>query len=117
MSLQAQSTPAVSREPVSREEVLRVAELSNLELTDAEVPAMAHHLNAILDHFATLAEVDTTGIPPMAQVAELLALQADPSGTSLREDLIRPSLPRPDVMLAAPESDGRFFKVPKVIER
>ena len=36
---------------------------------------------------------------------------------SLRVDAVRPSLDRRAVMAAAPETDGRFFKVPKVIER
>ena len=43
--------------------------------------------------------------------------EAELSGASLRVDAVRPSLDRKAVMAAAPESDGRFFKVPKVIER
>ncbi len=42
---------------------------------------------------------------------------ADSEGAVLRADMVRPSLDRTAVMAAAPESDGRFFKVPKVIER
>jgi aspartyl-tRNA(Asn)/glutamyl-tRNA(Gln) amidotransferase subunit C len=42
---------------------------------------------------------------------------ADSAVNSLRTDAVRPSLDRSVVMAAAPESDGRFFKVPKVIER
>jgi aspartyl-tRNA(Asn)/glutamyl-tRNA(Gln) amidotransferase subunit C len=38
-------------------------------------------------------------------------------GETLREDIVRPSIDRAKVMAAAPETDGRFFKVPKVIER
>jgi aspartyl-tRNA(Asn)/glutamyl-tRNA(Gln) amidotransferase subunit C len=38
-------------------------------------------------------------------------------GEALRVDEVRPSLDRAEVMSAAPETDGRFFKVPKVIER
>jgi aspartyl-tRNA(Asn)/glutamyl-tRNA(Gln) amidotransferase subunit C len=41
----------------------------------------------------------------------------DTTGASLRKDEVRPSLDRAAVMAEAPESDGRFFKVPKVIER
>jgi aspartyl-tRNA(Asn)/glutamyl-tRNA(Gln) amidotransferase subunit C len=47
----------------------------------------------------------------------MLAGVADSAGNSLRKDLVRSSLDRAVVMAAAPESDGRFFKVPKVIER
>jgi aspartyl-tRNA(Asn)/glutamyl-tRNA(Gln) amidotransferase subunit C len=102
---------------VTIEDVRRVAELANLELTDEEEPRMQRDLNAILGHIAQLNELDTAGIPAMAQVGEMLGGVVDGTDLSLREDTVRPSLDRAKVMAAAPESDGRFFKVPKVIER
>ena len=102
---------------VTVEDVRRVAELANLELTAEEEPRMQRDLNAILGHIGQLNELDTSGIPPMAQVGEMLGGVADTGGTSLRADVVRPSLDRAAVMTEAPESDGRFFKVPKVIER
>ena len=106
---------------VSVEEVRRVAELANLELTAEEEPRMQHDLNAILDYIAQLSEVDTTGVEPMAQVADVLGAMlgapTDFDGGALRADAVRSSVDRRAVMAAAPESDGRFFKVPKVIER
>jgi aspartyl-tRNA(Asn)/glutamyl-tRNA(Gln) amidotransferase subunit C len=102
---------------VTNEDVLRVAELANLELTAEEMPRMARDLNAILGHIAQLNELDTAGVPAMAQVGEVLGLTAAAHGEDLRADVIRPSVDRALVMAEAPESDGRFFKVPKVIER
>jgi aspartyl-tRNA(Asn)/glutamyl-tRNA(Gln) amidotransferase subunit C len=102
---------------VTIDDVRRVAELANLELTAEEEPRMQRDLNAILGHIAQLNELDTAGIPPMAQVGEMLGAVADSTGASLRTDTVLPSLDRAAVMAAAPESDGRFFKVPKVIER
>jgi aspartyl-tRNA(Asn)/glutamyl-tRNA(Gln) amidotransferase subunit C len=102
---------------VTIEDVRRVAELANLELTAEEEPRMRRDLNSILGHIAQLNELDTAGVPAMAQVGEMLGGVADDAGTLLREDAVRPSLDRAMVMAAAPESDGRFFKVPKVIER
>jgi aspartyl-tRNA(Asn)/glutamyl-tRNA(Gln) amidotransferase subunit C len=102
---------------VTREEVLRVAELANLDLTAEEVPRMQRDLNAILGHIAQLNELDTAGVPAMAQVGEMLGAEVERTGATLREVAVRPSLDRKSVMAAAPESDGRFFKVPKVIER
>ena len=58
---------------VSEQDVERVAELANLELTSGEKSAMLRDLNSVLDYFAQLNELDTTSIPPMAQVADLLA--------------------------------------------
>ena len=107
---------------VTNEEVRRVAELANLELTAAEEPRMVRDLNAILGHVAQLAELDTTGVEPMAQVADVLVdgaggLADAGHGAALRQDVVRASLERKSVMQSAPETDGRFFKVPKVIER
>src|SRR3982074_1694815 len=101
----------------SVEDVRRVAELANLELTAEEEPRMQRDLNAILEHIAQLNELDTAEIPAMAQVGEILEVVADTTGASLREDAVRPSLDRAAVITEAPESDGRFFKVPKVIDR
>ena len=96
------------------EDVERVAELAHLELAADETSAMVQNLNAILDYVAELNELDTSGVAPLAQVSEL---QGAGGASSLREDRLRPSLHRAAVMPQAPESDGVFFKVPKVIER
>jgi aspartyl-tRNA(Asn)/glutamyl-tRNA(Gln) amidotransferase subunit C len=105
---------------VTIEDVRRVAELANLELTAEEEPRMQRDLSAILGHIAQLNELDTAGVPAMAQVGEILGGVggvSDTTGIFLRADAVRPSLDRAVVMAEAPESDGRFFKVPKVIER
>jgi aspartyl-tRNA(Asn)/glutamyl-tRNA(Gln) amidotransferase subunit C len=101
---------------VSLEDVMRVAELAQLELTSDETASISKDLNSILDYIAQLSELDTMDVPPMAQGAE--GVNVSPGSTSeLRDDTLRPSLDRAEVMAEAPESDGTFFKVPKVIER
>lgn len=102
---------------VTLDEVRRVAELANLELTAEEGPRMQRDLSAILGYIAQLNELDTSGVEPMAQVGEMLGAEADVTGAELRVDAVRSSVDRGVVMAAAPETDGRFFKVPKVIER
>jgi aspartyl-tRNA(Asn)/glutamyl-tRNA(Gln) amidotransferase subunit C len=102
---------------VSLEEVRRVAELANLELTAEEEPRMQRDLNAILEHVAQLSELETANVEPMAQVGDLLGALSGEAGESLRADTLQPSIDRKAVMASAPETDGRFFKVPKVIER
>ncbi len=99
---------------VSLEDVKRVAELAHLELAADETPRMVQDLNAILDYVAELNELDTSGVAPLAQVAELGG--AGGQG-SLRQDEPVPSLQRAVVTVQAPDTDGVFFKVPKVIER
>lgn len=98
---------------VTMEDVDRVAELAHLELTRNESVSMLRDLNAILDYVAELGEVDTSGIVPLAQVTELI----EAGSSALRPDILRPSLDRETVLKQAPESNGVFFKVPKVIER
>jgi aspartyl-tRNA(Asn)/glutamyl-tRNA(Gln) amidotransferase subunit C len=102
---------------VSLDEVRHVAELANLELTAEELPHMQHDLNAVLGYIAQLNELDTAGVPTMAQVGEMLGNEVHQFGETLRRDGVAASLDRAAVMAVAPETDGKFFKVPKVIER
>jgi aspartyl-tRNA(Asn)/glutamyl-tRNA(Gln) amidotransferase subunit C len=97
---------------ITVEDVERVAKLAHLKLAAGETPRMQRDLNAILDYVAELNEVDTAGVAPLEHVNELSNFANEP-----RADVLVPSLDRAEVMRAAPESDGSFFKVPKVIER
>ena len=95
---------------VTEQDVLYVAELANLELTQAERSALLRDLNSILEYVDRLDQLDTKDVPPMTQVAA----SATPL---LRPDETRPSIPHDEAMRNAPQTDGVFFKVPKVIER
>jgi aspartyl-tRNA(Asn)/glutamyl-tRNA(Gln) amidotransferase subunit C len=97
--------------------VQHVADLASLELTPQELPHMAKDLNAVLGYIAQLSELNTDDVPAMAQASEVLGLAAAQHGETLRPDEVLPSTDRAEVMREAPETDGRFFKVPKVIER
>lgn len=99
---------------VSVQDVERVAELAHLELAAEERGRMVHDLNAVLDYVAELNEIDTAGVEPLAEVSEL---QTGAGASELRADVLVASLERDAVMRQAPETDGVFFKVPKVIER
>lgn len=105
------------RQDVTLDDVRHVAELAHLELTADEMPRMQRDLNAILQYIGELNQLDTAGLPAMAQVSEVLGDATDAVGAELRVDEVRPSIDRAAVMAEAPETDGRFFKVPKVIER
>lgn len=100
---------------VTAEQVQRIAELAQLELTADELPAMRRDLNAILGHVEQLNALDTADVPAMAQTGEITA--GGRSENRLRADALAPSLPRETVMAEAPETDGVYFKTPKVIER
>ena len=102
-----------------------VADLGNLELTEEERPRMVRDLNSILGHIDSLNALDTTNVPPMAQVSDRYGVDQSKQGSerfayASREDILeglRKSLPHDVALENAPDSDGTFFKVPKVIER
>ena len=101
---------------VTEKDVAYVADLANLELTSEERVRMLRDLNSILDYVDRLNELDTSHVPPMAQIANRQGELVD----ATREDVVeglRKSLPHDVALKNAPGSDGTFFKVPKVIER
>jgi aspartyl-tRNA(Asn)/glutamyl-tRNA(Gln) amidotransferase subunit C len=106
---------------VTEKDVSYVADLANLELTDQERRRMLKDLNSILDYIDRLNELDTSNVPPMAQIsAKSEQSEVNPGdgvAPAWREDILVPCLPHADAMKNAPETDGDFFKVPKVIEK
>ena len=110
---------------VTEKDVAYVADLGNLELTAEERTRMVRDLNSILGHIDSLNELDTTNVQPMAQVSDRYGVDHSKQGSerfayASREDIfegLRKSLPHEEALANAPESDGPFFKVPKVIER
>src|SRR5271166_2287964 len=105
---------------VSEEDVTYVADLAHLELTAEERARMLKDLNSILDYIDRLNQLDTSNVEPMAQVASRYGEGKDQAGGfsyAMRADELQPCLPREEALRNAPESDGTFFKVPKVIER
>jgi aspartyl-tRNA(Asn)/glutamyl-tRNA(Gln) amidotransferase subunit C len=84
-------------------DVEHVAALARLGLTDEEKERMRQQLSSILEHIATLNEVDTSAIPPTAQVITLTNV--------MRDDIVCPSLPVDAVLANAPRRSGNFFEV------
>src|SRR5262245_11468013 len=103
---------------ITEKDVAYVADLANLELTSQERERMVRDLNSILDYIDRLNELDTSGIPAMAQTVAASNVNSKAAKEAvLREDELVPCLPRKDALANAPDSDGAFFRVPKVIER
>ena len=105
---------------VTEKDVAYVAELANLELTDQERRRMLKDLNSILEYIDRLNELDTTNVPPMAQISDEFSAEKSGKGQfghAWREDVPGPCLPRAEALRNAPVTDGEFFKVPKVIEK
>jgi aspartyl-tRNA(Asn)/glutamyl-tRNA(Gln) amidotransferase subunit C len=110
---------------VTDKDVAYVADLANLELTEQERAGMLRDLNSILDYVDRLNELDTSNVPPMAQVSDRYGVDESKQGRERfayanREDVVeglRKSLPHAEALANAPDADDDFFRVPKVIER
>jgi aspartyl-tRNA(Asn)/glutamyl-tRNA(Gln) amidotransferase subunit C len=110
---------------VTEQDVAYVAELANLDLTEEERRGMLRDLNSILDYVDRLNELDTSDVPPMAQVSDRHGVDESRQGSdrfayALRDDILeglRKSLPHEEALGNAPDADEDFFRVPKVIER
>jgi aspartyl-tRNA synthetase len=93
---------------INKEEVRHVAKLARLKLTDEEAESYQRELNAVLQHFATLQELDTEDVDPMNHVLDLKNVW--------REDRPRKSKRTASILANAPEEESDYFKVPKILE-
>lgn len=100
----ADTTP---HERVTPELVTKVAKLARLALDEAHVARYATQLESILAYVDKIKSADVTDVEPMTHAA--------PLHNVLREDVAGGPLPRERALQNAPETDGPFFKVPKVI--
>lgn len=93
---------------LSREEVMQIAELAKLSLTEGEIAAYAEQLSAILEYASRLEQLDTADIPPTANVLPLQNV--------MRDDVVRPSLPREQALANAADAIEGQFRVDAVLE-
>jgi aspartyl-tRNA(Asn)/glutamyl-tRNA(Gln) amidotransferase subunit C len=92
---------------ITLDDVKHVATLARLDLDEAHLRTFTTQLESILEYVAKIETVDVTNVTPMAH--------AVPLANVLRDDVAQPGLPVDKVLQNAPETDGPFFKVPKVI--
>jgi aspartyl-tRNA(Asn)/glutamyl-tRNA(Gln) amidotransferase subunit C len=93
---------------IDQAEVRKVAKLSRLDLSEEEIEEFTSQLSAILDYVAKMNELDTTGVEPLAHCL--------PISNVFRKDVVKESLGTEKTLANAPERDGEFFKVPKILE-
>ncbi len=93
---------------IDQAQVRKVAKLSRLELAEAEVEEFTGQLSAILDYVAKMNELDTTNVEPLAHCL--------PISNVFRQDRVGESLGTEKTLANAPQRDGDFFKVPKILD-
>lgn len=95
-------------EKITIQEVEHVARLARLELTAEEKERMRAQLDSILSYIDKLNELDTSGVEATSHVIPMVNV--------MREDEVRSSLPQEEALVNAPDREGEFFKVPRIIE-
>jgi len=92
---------------IDLDQVRHVAKLARLALPAEKLEKFTGQIESILEYIAKINRLDTSNVEPMAH--------ALPIHNALRDDVVQPSLPVEKVLANAPDTDGPFFKVPKVI--
>ena len=93
---------------LDRAAVAHIASLARIKLGEAELEPLRADLSQILDWFAQLNEVDTSGVEPLASIAA--------ADLPMREDVVTDGNCHDDILTNAPAASGGFFTVPKVVE-
>jgi aspartyl-tRNA(Asn)/glutamyl-tRNA(Gln) amidotransferase subunit C len=92
---------------LTAEDVANLARLARIELSEAELEVLAPQLDVILESVARVSEVAAQDIPPTSHALPLTNV--------FREDELRPSLSREQVLAGAPAAEQMRFRVPKIL--
>ena len=93
---------------ITREEVLHVARLARLSMSAAEADEMREQLDNILAYIRQLDRLDTADVVPTSHAVEM--------GTPFREDSVHPFEEKEGILKNAPDREGDFFRVPRILE-
>ena len=92
---------------ISADDVRKVAHLARLDLAEATIATYTSQLERILDYVAHLEQVDTEGVEPTTRAVEVV--------NASREDTVEPTPVREELLNLAPEREGDFLRVPKIL--
>ena len=93
---------------ISSEDVQHVARLARLELTEDEVELFRGQLSTVLERAQRIQQLPLADVPPTAHPV--------PLHNVWREDVVEPTDVTEAVLANAPDRDGEFFRVPKILE-
>jgi aspartyl-tRNA(Asn)/glutamyl-tRNA(Gln) amidotransferase subunit C len=92
---------------ISADDVRKVAHLARLELPEEKIATYTAQLERILDYVDHLQAVDTDGVPPTNRAVEVVNVT--------RDDVVVPTDVREQLLNEAPQREGDFFRVPKIL--
>jgi aspartyl-tRNA(Asn)/glutamyl-tRNA(Gln) amidotransferase subunit C len=93
--------------PLRREDVAKVAALARLTLTEVELDTFTEQLSQVLEHAKDIEALDLTDVVATAHPFGLTNV--------VREDELRPSLAREEVLAMAPDAEDGRFAVPRIM--
>ena len=93
---------------ISKEEVKKLAMLSRLSFTDEEIEKYQTELNSIVEYANTLSSIDVSSVKPTATTSDMVNV--------LRDDEVKPSLTRDEVLSNTKDKEYGCFYVTKVVE-
>ena len=86
-----------------------LAKLSHLSFSEQERKEIKADLQEMISFIEKLKEVNTDGVAPLLHMSSNVNI--------LRDDVVQGSVNRNEALKNAPDTDGTFFKVPKVIKK
>jgi aspartyl-tRNA(Asn)/glutamyl-tRNA(Gln) amidotransferase subunit C len=86
-----------------------LAKLSHLTFNDQEKKEIKADLQQMISFIEKLKELNTEGVTPLLHMSSNVNI--------LRDDVVQGSVTREEALKNAPDTDGTFFKVPKVIRK
>ncbi|MTJ50268.1 Asp-tRNA(Asn)/Glu-tRNA(Gln) amidotransferase subunit GatC [Dolichospermum sp. UHCC 0259] len=92
---------------IDSEQVRKVANLARLELTADEEAQFTTQLGSILDYIEQLNQLDVTNVAPTTRAIDV--------SNVTREDILQPYPEREAILNSAPQQEGDFFRVPKIL--
>ena len=92
---------------ITKNEVTQIALLARLDIAEDRTSLFAGQMDTILSYMDTLNELDTSSVEPMYSPVDNVSV--------LREDEAIQTISRDEILKNAPEEDGRYFLVPKIV--
>ena len=93
---------------LTKDEILKISELSHIDLTEEEIDKLQKELSDIIRYFTLLNNIDTKNTEVTGHTTQAKSV--------MREDKAHPPLNTEKVINNAPQTYGKFIKVPPVLE-
>ena len=93
---------------LTKDDVRKIAFLARIRVPEDRLEPLSGELNNIVGWVEQLSEVNTDGVEPMTSVVE--------ADTPMRKDVITDHGISDKILANAPDGEGAFFAVPKVVE-